>query len=82
MIPGSMGKDRERAWSSIYPLPDVFVRKIKMLKKPKFELGKLMELHGEKLQGRRQVLLKLNELVVLSPQFKNLLEIQMFNGDK
>ena len=53
-----------------------------MLKKPKFELGKLMELHGEKLQGRRQVLLKLNELVVLSPQFKNLLEIQMFNGDK
>ncbi|KAG8514395.1 40S ribosomal protein S3a [Galemys pyrenaicus] len=25
----------------------VFLKKVKMLKKPKFELGKLMELHGE-----------------------------------
>uniref|UniRef100_A0A2K6S469 40S ribosomal protein S3a n=1 Tax=Saimiri boliviensis boliviensis TaxID=39432 RepID=A0A2K6S469_SAIBB len=37
----------KKACQSIYPLHDVFVRKVKMLKKPKFELGKLMELHGE-----------------------------------
>lgn len=26
---------------------DVYVRKVKILKKPKFDLGKFMELHGE-----------------------------------
>ncbi|ELW70891.1 40S ribosomal protein S3a [Tupaia chinensis] len=43
----STGKDIEKACQFIYPLHDVFIRKVKMLKKPKFELGKLMELHGE-----------------------------------
>ncbi|CAO2591782.1 40S ribosomal protein S3a [Lemmus lemmus] len=47
LIPDNIGKDIEKACQSIYPLHDVFVRKVKMLKKPKFELGKLMELHGE-----------------------------------
>ncbi|MGH0128994.1 UNVERIFIED_CONTAM: hypothetical protein FKN15_037095 [Acipenser sinensis] len=47
LIPDSIGKDVEKACQSIYPLHDVFVRKVKMLKKHKFELGKLMELHGE-----------------------------------
>ncbi|KAL0612283.1 40S ribosomal protein S3a [Plecturocebus cupreus] len=47
LIPDSIGKDIEKACQSIYPLYDVFVRKVKMLKKPKFELGKLMELHAE-----------------------------------
>uniref|UniRef100_A0A8I3QNU6 Small ribosomal subunit protein eS1 n=1 Tax=Canis lupus familiaris TaxID=9615 RepID=A0A8I3QNU6_CANLF len=40
-------KDIEKACQSIYPLHDVFVRKVKMLKKSKSELEKLMELHGE-----------------------------------
>nr|XP_045217226.1 40S ribosomal protein S3a-like [Macaca fascicularis] len=47
LILDSIGKDIEKACQSIYPLHDVFVRKVKMLKKLKFELGKLMELHGE-----------------------------------
>ena len=47
LIPDSIGKDIEKACQSIYPLHDVFVRKVKMLKKPKFELGKLKELHSE-----------------------------------
>eukprot|EP00069_Balaena_mysticetus_P009952 bmy_20445T0 len=47
LIPDSTGKDIEKGCQSIYPLHDVFVRKVKMLKKPKFELGKLMKLHGE-----------------------------------
>ena len=47
LTPDSIGKYIEKACQSIYPLHDVFVRKVKMLKKPKFELGKLMELHGE-----------------------------------
>jgi small subunit ribosomal protein S3Ae len=47
LIPDSIGKDIEKACQSIYPFHDVFIRKVKMLKKPKFELGKLVELHGE-----------------------------------
>ena len=46
-IPDSIGKDMEKAFQSIYLFHDVIVRKVKMLKKPKFELGKLMKLHGE-----------------------------------
>lgn len=47
LIPDSIGKDIEKARQSIYSLHDVFIRKVKMLKKPKFELGKLIELHWE-----------------------------------
>ena len=58
LISDSIGKDIEKACQSIYPLHHVFIRKVKILKKPKFELGKLMELHGEgtvleKLLGMR-----------------------------
>lgn len=42
-IPESIGKDIEKATSSIYPLQNVFIRKVKILKAPKFDLGKLME---------------------------------------
>ncbi|ELV11042.1 40S ribosomal protein S3a [Tupaia chinensis] len=47
LIPDNIGKDIEKACQSIYPLHDVFVRKVKMLKKPRFDLGKFMEFHGE-----------------------------------
>ncbi|KAL3878366.1 hypothetical protein ACJMK2_030725 [Sinanodonta woodiana] len=47
LIPDSIGKDIEKASQGIYPLHDVFIRKVKVLKKPKFDLGRLMELHGE-----------------------------------
>merc|ERR1711860_150135 len=47
LIPDSIGKDIEKACQGIYPLHDVFVRKVKILRKPKFDIGKFMELHGE-----------------------------------
>merc|ERR1711893_526607 len=47
LIPDSIGKDIEKACQGIFPLHDVYIRKVKILKKPKFDLGKLMELHGE-----------------------------------
>lgn len=46
-IPDSTGKDIEKAYRCIYPLYDAVVSEVKELKKPKFELGKLMGLHGE-----------------------------------
>jgi len=42
-IPESIGKEIEKSTSSIYPLQNVFIRKVKILKAPKFDLGKLME---------------------------------------
>ena len=47
LIPDGIRKDIGKACQSLYLLHGIFVRKVKMLKKPKVELGKLMELHGE-----------------------------------
>lgn len=44
-IPESIGKEIEKATSSIYPLQNVYIRKVKILKAPKFDLGKLMEVN-------------------------------------
>ncbi|CAH1415321.1 unnamed protein product [Lactuca virosa] len=46
-IPESIGREIEKATSSIYPLQNVFIRKVKILKAPKFDLGKLMEVHDD-----------------------------------
>ncbi|KAL3649002.1 40S ribosomal protein S3-1 [Castilleja foliolosa] len=46
-IPESIGKEIEKATSSIYPLQNVYIRKVKILKAPKFDLSKLMEVHGD-----------------------------------
>jgi len=45
LIPDSIGKDIEKACQYYYPLQDVYIRKVKIVKKPKFELGKLLEMH-------------------------------------
>ena len=39
-IPKVTGKEIEKAASGIYPLQNTFVRKVKILKAPKFDLGK------------------------------------------
>eukprot|EP00743_Colponemidia_sp_Colp-15_P000066 GILK01000079.1.p1 GENE.GILK01000079.1~~GILK01000079.1.p1 ORF type:complete len:286 (-),score=45.07 GILK01000079.1:55-846(-) len=46
-IPESIGKEIEKACRGIYPLQNVFIRKVKLTKKPKFDVSKLMELYGE-----------------------------------
>lgn len=46
-IPDSIGKEIEKACEGIYPLHNVFICKVKVLKKPKFDFRKLMEIHGE-----------------------------------
>ena len=46
-IPESIGRDIEKATQNIYPLQNVFIRKVKILKAPKFDLGKLMEVSFE-----------------------------------
>jgi len=46
LIPESIGKEITKQTQGIFPLKDVLVRKVKVLKKPKFDITKLMELHG------------------------------------
>ncbi|CAH9072477.1 unnamed protein product [Cuscuta europaea] len=46
-IPEAIGREIEKATTGIYPLQNVFIRKVKVLKAPKFDLGKLMEVHGD-----------------------------------
>ncbi|XVE62834.1 hypothetical protein DITRI_Ditri06bG0151900 [Diplodiscus trichospermus] len=46
-IPEVIGREIEKATSSIDPLQKVFIRKVKILKAPMLDLGKLMEVHGD-----------------------------------
>lgn len=41
------GKDIEKQCSGIYPLQSVYVRKVKILRAPRFDVSKLMEVHGD-----------------------------------
>jgi len=47
LIPEVIGREIEKATSGIYPLQNVHIRKVKLLKQPKFDLGALLGLHGE-----------------------------------
>lgn len=47
LIPDSIAKDIEKRCSNIFPIGDVYIRKVKVVKKPKFDLGRLMDMHGE-----------------------------------
>ena len=47
LIPEVIGREIEKATGGIYPLQNVHIRKVKLLKQPKFDLGALLTLHGE-----------------------------------
>jgi len=47
LLPDSIAKDIEKRVSPIYPVHDCYVSKVKVIKKPKLDLSRLMELHGE-----------------------------------
>lgn len=53
-IPEAIGREIEKASRSIYPLQNVHVFKAKILKSPKFDVSKLLELHGESTDVRLQ----------------------------
>jgi ribosomal protein S3AE len=42
-IPEAIGKEIEKACQGIYPLQNTFIRKVKVLRAPKFDINKLME---------------------------------------
>lgn len=52
LVPGIIGKEIEKACQPIFPLQNVFIRKVKIMKKPKFDLTKLMELHTSSAEDK------------------------------
>ena len=53
-IPESISKEIEKKCKCIFPIKDVFIRKCKVLKKPKFDITKLMELHEKSAEGGKK----------------------------
>ena len=47
LTPESISKEIEKQVQGIFPLKDTLIRKLKILKKPKFDIAKLMEMHGD-----------------------------------
>ena len=45
-IPEAIGKEIEKACQGVYPLQNTFVRKVKLLRAPKFDINRLMEVRG------------------------------------
>jgi len=46
LIPEIIGKEIEKAAEGVYPLQNVLIRKVKMLRSPKLDINKFLELHG------------------------------------
>jgi len=46
-IPESLGKEIMKGCEGIYPMQNVFIRKVKVIKTPKFDVAKLLELHSD-----------------------------------
>jgi len=56
-----IGKEIEKRTQSIYPLHNVLIRKVKMLRTPKLDVSKLLEMHGgaeSLLQGQPELVIK------------------------
>eukprot|EP00301_Raphidiophrys_heterophryoidea_P026556 c9198_g1_i1.p1 GENE.c9198_g1_i1~~c9198_g1_i1.p1 ORF type:complete len:272 (+),score=80.12 c9198_g1_i1:29-844(+) len=47
LINNIIEKQIEVASRAVYPLTNIYIRKVKMMKWPKFDLNKLMEVHGD-----------------------------------
>ena len=43
----TVSKQITKECSKIFPLENVLIKKVKVLKKPKFDVVKLMEMHGD-----------------------------------
>jgi len=46
LIPEVIAKQIKKSCIGIYPIDNVYIRKVKLLKTPKFDSNKLMEIHG------------------------------------
>jgi small subunit ribosomal protein S3Ae len=61
-VPEAIGREIEKAARGIFPIQNVYIRKAKIVKAPKFDINKLLELHGEVTDVRRLCLLVIYRL--------------------
>merc|ERR1711982_281390 len=54
LISAPIGDQIAREASSIFPIKDCYIRKVKVLKKPKFDVTELMEWHNDEGQDTGQ----------------------------
>ncbi len=47
LVAGTTGEEIEREASAIFPIKDCYIRKVKVIKKPKFDVTALMEWHTD-----------------------------------
>lgn len=53
LIPGSIAKVIEKATQGIYPLTNVYIRKVKTIKAPKVDITRLLDSHKGKATGKK-----------------------------
>ena len=54
-IGDQIGKTITKECSKIFPLENVLIKKVKVLKKPKFDLTKLMELYTKRTEEQKVI---------------------------
>jgi len=54
LLTDQVNKSITKECQKIFPLENVLIRKVKVLKKPKFDLTKLMELYQDKPEAVKQ----------------------------
>jgi small subunit ribosomal protein S3Ae len=54
-IGDQIGKTITKECSKIFPLENVLIKKVKVLKKPKFDLTKLMELYTARTEEKKVI---------------------------
>jgi len=47
LIPDTIGKSIEKSCQTIFPIQNVFVNKVKVVKSPKFDMQRLVDAHGK-----------------------------------
>jgi len=72
-IQESIGKQIQKECGKIFPLQNVMIKKAKVLKKPKFDLTKLMELYQERPEAERKGEKKAEGETEVKEEPKNLL---------
>lgn len=51
LIPETLGKEIEKGCDNIYPLKDVYIRKVKTIRAPKVDVSRVLEAHGGSADG-------------------------------
>jgi small subunit ribosomal protein S3Ae len=72
-IQESIGKQIQKECGKIFPLQNVMIKKVKVLKKPKFDLTKLMELYQERPEDAKKAEKKVEGEAEADAEPKNLL---------